>query len=536
MIGSTLSLALLLTLGACDDKNDTGLDTAGGGQGEADADTDADSDSDTDADTDADADSDADSDADADADTDSDADADTDTDPDPNSVDDDGDGVTEAEGDCDDTNRDVGPDETEVPYDGVDNDCDPATADDDLDGDGFDHDDDCDDTDATASPDASEDWTNGTDDDCDGNVDERFAAETVDSSCDCGQSNAMDVDSLGQVHVVYTDSDQGNVRYDRRDTSGLWVEGGTEAIPAWFGVSGTYLDGVIDSADRFQVGYDYVNSRNGTRQAEYAYMDASGVWDAGYVVEDQDRWGSSDIGAFISIDVDASNFPSLAYLDVDRQVPAMVDALSEPWFGLDLLYADLDYNYSADWFGDSCLIGYYTSLSIDSSGYDNVVYYDGCAIAEELQVTRLDLDLNSIVWSGTVDPDGYYSDTAIDSSGLLCTAYQQGVGADLGYACSADGGGSWTLETVDTSGATGLYPALAFNSADEPYIAYYNASTAEVWVAHNDGSGWWTGALSNAGTWPTLGDPISIAVDASDQVHVTWYDAGDEALRYAVGR
>ncbi|MCK6531172.1 putative metal-binding motif-containing protein, partial [Myxococcota bacterium] len=50
-------------------------------------------------------------------------------------VDGDGDGYVGPD-DCDDANGGVHPGAEEVPYDGVDNDCDAATPDDDLDGDG----------------------------------------------------------------------------------------------------------------------------------------------------------------------------------------------------------------------------------------------------------------------------------------------------------------------------------------------------------------------------------------------------------------
>ena len=60
--------------------------------------------------------------------------------------------------------------EAEVPYNGLDDDCDPDTPDDDLDGDGYPLDEDCDDGDPSVSP-AAEELCNGIDDDCDGVVD-----------------------------------------------------------------------------------------------------------------------------------------------------------------------------------------------------------------------------------------------------------------------------------------------------------------------------------------------------------------------------
>jgi len=85
-------------------------------------------------------------------------------------VDADGDSFYEDE-DCDDLNNTVYPGAEEVPYNGVDDDCDEETPDDDLDGDGYGFDEDCDDDDAAVNPEAVE-ACNGVDDDCDGEVDQ----------------------------------------------------------------------------------------------------------------------------------------------------------------------------------------------------------------------------------------------------------------------------------------------------------------------------------------------------------------------------
>ncbi len=87
----------------------------------------------------------------------------------------DGDGYVECfdPGDCDDGDADIYPGAAEVPYDGVDQDCDGADLTD-VDGDGFDggaDGDDCDDEDADVNPDAAEACDDGLDNDCDGDAD-----------------------------------------------------------------------------------------------------------------------------------------------------------------------------------------------------------------------------------------------------------------------------------------------------------------------------------------------------------------------------
>ncbi len=89
---------------------------------------------------------------------------------DPNN-DNDGDGYTENQGDCDDADPAVNPEATEEPYNDKDDDCNPATPDDDLDGDGYGIADDCSDNDDTINPGVQE-VCDGVDNNCDGQIDE----------------------------------------------------------------------------------------------------------------------------------------------------------------------------------------------------------------------------------------------------------------------------------------------------------------------------------------------------------------------------
>ena len=86
----------------------------------------------------------------------------------PDAADGDGDGIDECT-DCDDADPESFPGNTEVPCDGIDNDCDAASLDEpDDDGDGFTACDECDDADPDVFPGQAETVCDGIDNDCDG--------------------------------------------------------------------------------------------------------------------------------------------------------------------------------------------------------------------------------------------------------------------------------------------------------------------------------------------------------------------------------
>ncbi|MBR9676609.1 hypothetical protein GOV04_00520 [Candidatus Woesearchaeota archaeon] len=77
-------------------------------------------------------------------------------------------GVVTNDNDCDDSNENVNPAIAEIPYNGLDDDCNIATLDDDLDRDNFLAANDCDDNNASVYPGASEICSDGIDNDCSG--------------------------------------------------------------------------------------------------------------------------------------------------------------------------------------------------------------------------------------------------------------------------------------------------------------------------------------------------------------------------------
>jgi hypothetical protein len=107
--------------------------------------------------------------------------------------------------DCNDSNPDINPAAQEIPYSGIDDDCNASTRDDDLDMDGYASANDCNDSDASVHPNATEVPYDGIDQDCDG-------ADLVDVDQD-GYSFTNDCNDTdqavhpGAIEIIYNGKD-----------------------------------------------------------------------------------------------------------------------------------------------------------------------------------------------------------------------------------------------------------------------------------------------------------------------------------------
>jgi len=119
----------------------------------------------------------------------------------------------------------------ELPYNGLDDDCDPATPDDDLDGDGFSAMSengakgiDCDDSDPESYPQAPEIYGDGIDQDCDGSIDEGCGGQQADLEV---RGLGVDQLELGEVAAVLRFDGDGGV-------CEAGVDGIASGVALWF--------------------------------------------------------------------------------------------------------------------------------------------------------------------------------------------------------------------------------------------------------------------------------------------------------------
>ncbi len=235
-----------------------------------------------------------------------------------------------------------------------------------------------------------------------------------------------------------------------------------------------------------------------------------------------------DNGYYLSIDVDRTGSPKIAYYDATegslKYAEKAGSAMPSGMAGAELQGAWLIRTV------DKSKTGKFCSLKLDRNGFPNISYYD--SINRALKFARFDGSKwkLTLVDSGNV---GTYSSLGLDKNGNPHVAYYDAKQGLLKYAVYD--GAKWDISEVDyaRSGNSGKFASLALGSDDRPYVSYYDESNGCLKFASCKGGDWAVETVDKMKESRT-GQFTSIAVGPSESIHISYYDPGRAVLCYAV--
>jgi len=88
----------------------------------------------------------------------------------------------------------------------------------------------------------------------------------------------------------------------------------------------------------------------------------------------------------------------------------------------------------------------------------------------------------------------------------------------------------WVPETVDSPGDVGWYTSIALDSSDNPHISYFDETNSDLKYARWNGTDWITETVDSDGQ---VGTHTSITLDSSDNPHISYFDGTNMDLKYA---
>jgi hypothetical protein len=185
--------------------------------------------------------------------------------------------------------------------------------------------------------------------------------------------------------------------------------------------------------------------------------------------------------------------------------------------------------------------GTFNDVELDSSGNLHMVYLDRSD--RKLKYTSRDAVTNN--WSAIQVVDdaapnvGQFLDMKLDNNGRPAVAYFDGTNGDLKYAILRSDTNAWEIQTVESKGSVGLYPALAFTrSSNSALISYYHRTNKDLKVATQLTETTWSIETFTGATAGDQGRFSRIMIDPNrtdlnGRYVVAWEDTTNARYKYA---
>ncbi len=268
-----------------------------------------------------------------------------------------------------------------------------------------------------------------------------------------------------------------------------------------------------------------------------AYVVADGRNTLKYAFRDRNlgRWFTMPLAvkaSFCSLVLDSKERPRIAYADEGTISGAKLRYVN--WDGQS--WQSRAIPVSSD------VVGYYTSIVLDSQDNPSISFYE----YRGPRGSDIRIRLRVVSWTGQywesrlVDSDegsGKFNAMAIDPQGRLHLAYANVTTATAGMRYAYWDGRVWNLEHVEGQAENngeyvGYSAIVALDEAGTPHLSYMNTSSPGVkYAVRRDGL--WHTELVDTVSRVGYPDRNSLVVDASGRPFIGYYDAGVGLLKLA---
>jgi hypothetical protein len=314
---------------------------------------------------------------------------------------------------------------------------------------------------------------------------------------DAGEFSSIAIDPLGRTWMAYTDRTEGALKVARRIGGGWRIDVvDTDNQTGWYPSLAIGSDGV-----------PHVIYTDGTRVVvRHAWLTAGGTWQKEDVAQ-------ATCTLPTSLALDSQNRLHVAFQDCSTTRIRI-------------------YAKTSSWFEAFQVSGARPSIKVQG-GLPGLSYFDHTTNPTRLAYIAGSGSYGSWTWDGLfiADTAGATDNSlALDPQGNVRISFYSTVSHTLRMAKRI--ASVWSVDTVDaTGGDVGAWNSIALDASSLPRISYH--ANGLLKLAEFNGTGWVFSVADDAANAATS---TSLAVDGAGNDRVSYYDAVNRNLKYAISQ
>jgi len=140
---------------------------------------------------------------------------------------------------------------------------------------------------------------------------------------------------------------------------------------------------------------------------------------------------------------------------------------------------------------------------------------------------------NNVTWQvSNLSSTGLYPSLAIDTGGGLHVVYYDNIEQELVYSYLGPGTEKWSYSVIDSDGNVGTVSSVFIDSLGLVHVSYYDATNLTIKYAVGNKSGWSKYTVTKVNGAVT---ECKLVIDTNNVIHIVYFDRSVERLRYVKG-